>query len=141
MIAVLLGCHDDLEHSIPAFESTSKQAKVELEWRPKSDGSRTLARTTAALADASVTPQADRSIETPTGGVPASLPNGSVPGAGELPHEGGGPWSTNGFGLVGLLFAVNLPLAASAFRWYLERRSAALTSARIQTFVASEQRP
>ena len=73
-------------------------------------GSMTLVRTTAALAGAGVRPQADRSM-----------------GADEVPSGGGWPWTSQRFDLVGLLFAINLPLAAlsfSAFRWYLQRRSA-----------------
>jgi len=86
-------------------------------------------RTVAPAATASASPQPAQPTETPAGGAPASLPNNPVLGAGELPSGGGWPWTSQRFDLVGLLFAINLPLAAlsfSAFRWYLQRRSDAL---------------
>ena len=83
--------------------------------------------TAAPAGTASASPQPDQPTQTPAGGGPASLPDAPVLGAGELPHGGGWPWTSGGFDVVGLLFAVNLPLAAlsfSAFRWYLRRKSA-----------------
>jgi len=84
--------------------------------------------TPATTASAPPPPQPDQSTQTPAGGSPASPPDSPVLGAGELPHGGGWPWTGESFDLVGLLFAINLPLAAlsfSAFRWYLRRSSAA----------------
>lgn len=95
---------------------------------PSPSPTATPAPTAPPAATTNASPQPGQSTQPPAGDGPASIPNDPVLGAGELPHGGGWPWTTKGFDLVGLLFAINLPLAAlafSAFRWYLQRRSAA----------------
>ena len=95
---------------------------------PSPSPTATPAPTASPVATASASPQPGQSTQPSAGSGPASLPNDPVLSAGELPHGGGWPWESKGFDLIGLLFAINLPLAAisfSAFRWYLQRRSAA----------------